>query len=66
MAKVIIMKVNPNKDILRQKRLESLGVMFTRFDDLDVKKNIDFVFNELVHQIKELQPTPNPSKEGNN
>jgi len=55
----------PEKDQTRQKRLESLGVKFIRFDDLDVKKNMNFVFNELAHQIEEIQPTPDPSKEGN-
>ena len=55
----------PQKDKIRQERLESLGVEFIRFDDIDVKKNINWVVTEIIHTLEELQPTPNPSKEGN-
>lgn len=44
----------PEKDEIRQKRLESLGVKFLRFDDLDVKKNISWVVREIQLTIKEL------------
>jgi very-short-patch-repair endonuclease len=47
----------PEKDSIRQKRLESLGVQFVRFDDLDVKKNINWVITELMHAISEIEPT---------
>lgn len=47
----------PEKDSIRQKRLESLGVQFVRFDDLDVKKNINWVITELMHAISEIKPT---------
>jgi type I site-specific restriction-modification system R (restriction) subunit/very-short-patch-repair endonuclease len=59
-------------DKKRQERLESLGVRFLRFYDLDVKKNLIDVYNAIVRWIKEHQddlvgriPTPNPSQEGN-
>ena len=54
----------PEKDRIRQKRLESLGVKFIRFDDADVKINMNCVINKLVYCIDEFKPTPNPSKEG--
>jgi very-short-patch-repair endonuclease len=53
------------KDQFRQQRLESLGVHFLRFNDLDVKKNIKWVLNTIHEWILENRPTPNPSKEGN-
>ena len=56
----------PEKDITRQRRLESLGVKFIRFDDRDVKRNMSSVIIELTEKIKVLQPTPSPSQEGNN
>ncbi len=60
------------KDISRQERLESLGVRFLRFNDLDIKKNLNGVLGRIESWIKEHQnelvgrvPTPNPSQEGN-
>ncbi|MTI41818.1 endonuclease domain-containing protein [Fulvivirga lutimaris] len=53
------------KDKVRQERLESLGVHFLRFDDLDVKKNIRWVVNEIYQWIEVNRPTPSPSQEGN-
>ena len=53
------------KDKTRQKRLESLGVCFIRFSDLDVKNNLNWVLNEISSKMKTLKPTPNPSQEGN-
>jgi len=55
----------PEKDRIRQERLESLRVRFLRFDDLDVKENMNWVMNEIVEWIEANEPTPNPSKEGN-
>lgn len=43
----------PTKDEIRQKRLESLGVRFLRFDDLDVKTDINWVVNEIYSWIEE-------------
>ncbi len=55
----------PEKDKVRQERLESLGVRFLRFDDLDVKTDINWVVREIINTIEDLKPTPGPSKEGN-
>ena len=40
-------------DKIRQKRLEGLGVRFLRFDDLEVKREMGYVLNEIYHWIKE-------------
>ena len=45
----------------RQMRLESWGVKFLRFDDFDVKKNLDWVLREIgywVEEQKEHPPSP--------
>jgi len=42
-------------DIKRQERLESLGVRFIRFDDLDVKRNMQEVVRQLVLKVEELR-----------
>ncbi|QSE98854.1 endonuclease domain-containing protein [Fulvivirga lutea] len=56
----------PQRDTERQNKLEALGVKFIRFDDLDIKKNLNWVMNELYHWINNnVIPTPNPSQEGN-
>lgn len=47
----------PQKDAARQKRLESLGISFLRFDDLDIKTNIKWVVNEVLNWI-ETHPRP--------
>jgi len=54
------------KDIYRQNRLESLGVHFIRFSDLDVKNNLVWVLEEIKNEIDNITPTPNPSREGKN
>ena len=41
------------KDRKRQKRLEELGVRFLRFDDLEVKKEINNVLRTIQHWIEE-------------
>lgn len=51
------------KDQIRQNRIESHGVHFLRFDDLDVKKNMPHVLNSICYWIEEH--SPNPSQEGN-
>ena len=45
------------KDEERQRRLESLGVRFLRFDDLDVKKNMPYVLNTIHDWIMENEST---------
>ncbi len=52
------------KDLIRQKRLASIGVRIIRFNDLDVRNNLDWVLQQLVGEIEQLKPTPNPSQEG--
>ncbi|MGB5377769.1 endonuclease domain-containing protein [Muriicola sp.] len=55
----------PEKDQIRQERLESLGVRLLRLSDLDVKNNLVLVLDELKREIENLKPTPGPSQEGN-
>jgi very-short-patch-repair endonuclease len=43
-------KVN---DEIRQERLESLGVRFLRFNDVDVKRNMEMVMNSIELWIEE-------------
>ncbi|WP_396637523.1 endonuclease domain-containing protein [Maribacter sp. R77961] len=52
------------KDMIRQNRLESLGVTVTRFSDLDVKNNLGWVLEKIKMEIDNLKPTPSPSQEG--
>ena len=56
----------------RQKTLEKLGVHFLRFDDLEVKKNMNNVLRVIEDWINKKKPTPDkkkptpgPSEEGN-
>ncbi|MEQ9424661.1 MAG: endonuclease domain-containing protein [Cyclobacteriaceae bacterium] len=39
-------------DLKRQERLESLDVRFLRFDDLDVKKRMGWVLDQIEHWIR--------------
>ncbi len=43
------------KDVQRQKQLESLGVNFLRFDDLEVKKNLAGVLTAIEDWIIEYE-----------
>ncbi|MFY0687473.1 MAG: DUF559 domain-containing protein [Cyclobacteriaceae bacterium] len=43
------------KDRVRQKRLESLGVRFLRFDDLEVKQDVKWVVNEILEEVERLK-----------
>ena len=45
-------------DEKRQKRLESLGVRFLRFDDMDIKTNLSNVIVEIEEWIGRCGPTP--------
>jgi len=61
-------------DLKRQKILESLGVQFLRFDDLEVKKNMSNVLITIQYWIEEYmesknndinkEPIPTPPKRG--
>jgi very-short-patch-repair endonuclease len=42
-------------DKMRQQELETYGISFLRFDDLDVKKNIRYVLDEIMYFIQESQ-----------
>ena len=44
-------------DIIRQERLESLGIKFLRFDDMDVKKNMGYVLDTILVWIEEYEKT---------
>jgi len=53
------------EDLKRQEILESLGVHFLRFLDIDVKKDMNNVLREIEHWVLEhKEPTPSPSEEG--
>ena len=54
----------PERDQVRQKTLEDLGVRFLRFDDLDVKQNMGYVLNIIHEWILENGPTPAPPRRG--
>lgn len=51
------------EDVIRQKKLESLGVHFLLFLDMDVKKDMNNVLREIEHWVLEHQePTPAPPR----
>ena len=43
------------EDQIRQRRIESLGLSFLRFYDLDVKKNLDGVLITIEHWIEKFE-----------
>ena len=51
------------RDIKRQKRLESLGVHFLRFEDIAIKQNIDTVLI-LIKEWILSRPTPSVPLQG--
>ena len=51
-------------DSARQKKLEDWGVKFIRFDDLDVKKNMDWVLREILYWIEENKEHPSGPPQG--
>ena len=44
------------EDAIRQERLETLGVKFLRYTDLDVKRNIEGVVHSIQNWIKAHTP----------
>jgi very-short-patch-repair endonuclease len=55
----------PIRDAKRQKILEDLGLHFLRFDDIDVRKNMAFVLQEIYQHIeKHTSNPPNPLFKG--
>jgi very-short-patch-repair endonuclease len=49
----------------RQRVLEKLGVHFLKFEDIEVKKNMNNVLRVIEEWININEPTPGPSQEGN-
>ncbi len=49
----------------RQRALEKLGVHFLRFEDIEVKRNMNNVLRVIEDWILKNKPTPDPSQEGN-
>ncbi len=49
------------EDVIRQKRLEALGISFLRFNDLDVKQNIEGVVAAIEEWVRQHTA---PSQEG--
>jgi epoxyqueuosine reductase len=49
-------------DKFRQKKLESLGIRFLRFDDLAVKQKIEFVLKDIRQWIEHNTPPAPPSR----
>ncbi len=49
-------------DEARQRRLESYGIRFLRFDDRDVKTNMDGVLKRIYAWIEEHTPLDPPSR----
>ncbi len=45
-------------DIKRQNELEKLGVIFIRFENFDVKNNLEFVLRNLRAKVEELKTSP--------
>jgi len=43
------------KDRKRQEKLESLGVRFLRFEDLDVKQSMGYVLDEIYYWINDYE-----------
>jgi very-short-patch-repair endonuclease len=52
-------------DEKRQLDLEKLGIHFLRFEDIEVKKNMNNVLRVIKDWIQKNQPTSGPSREGN-
>lgn len=56
---------SPIKDHERQKVLESMGLQFIRLDDLEVRRNMAVVLQEIYSFIKDRKNPPSPLKRGN-
>ena len=48
----------------RNEKLKYLGIHVLRFDDLEIRQNLDGVVKVIEMWIEDNKPTPNPSKEG--
>jgi len=56
---------NYENDEARQLSLEKLGVSFLRFEDIEIKNNMNNVLRVIENWIQVNKPTPGPSQEGN-
>ncbi|MCF6268176.1 MAG: endonuclease domain-containing protein [Melioribacteraceae bacterium] len=56
---------NETNDKIRQKKIEKLGVSFLRFDDFEVRYDLENVLLQIEKWITIQEHTPNPSQEGN-
>ncbi len=55
-----------NKDTIKEKRMNELGVSVLRFSDFEVLKDMENVLRAIEFYIIEFEKhTPNPSQEGN-
>ena len=52
------------KDKKRHMRLEEFGVRFLRFDDLEVKKGMKYIMNQIYNWIEENTHPNHNSQEG--
>jgi very-short-patch-repair endonuclease len=52
-------------DAKRQQRLEYEGVVFIRFLDIDIKKNMINVLESIQEKINQIQTPPSPPQGGN-
>ncbi|MCF6359508.1 MAG: endonuclease domain-containing protein [Cyclobacteriaceae bacterium] len=50
----------PIKDAIRQKKIESFGVHFLRFHEIDVKQNINYVVNTIYDWISDNKDKTHP------
>ncbi len=51
-------------DLLRQSRLENLGIKILRFNDLEIKRDINNVIRAIEVKIAELKDIPLPPSKG--
>lgn len=45
----------PQRDKIRQKRIEAHGISFLRFDDIDAKKNMGYVLQSIIDWIDDYR-----------
>jgi very-short-patch-repair endonuclease len=57
-------RLKGDKDIERQRRLESLGIRFLRFEEATVRQHIDYVVHAIENWIRENRPTHTPRPSG--
>ncbi|MBL7888966.1 MAG: DUF559 domain-containing protein [Bacteroidia bacterium] len=56
---------NYQKDLIRQKELEKLGLTFLRFSDIQVKKDINSVIREIeIWIVQNINNPPSPLFKG--